>query len=201
MAKNTDIIDNQNKITKINAMQTTTFRYKLQYNNSFISTITILFVAFFISLWLLFFWSVIFTIIGFGGVIIFLIFWNMKIDGQFQIHSVETQRILESVDLEIKENIKSIHIGWNYAFVHHGKTLTLTPVADFSSERKVPDNTNQKVVFLELENGQNVVLIKELLPWQQTGNLPYIGNLVDTKTIDHLVYVKGSFKKLHQCFE
>ena len=70
------------------------------------------------------------------------------------------------------------------------------PVVSNDTSRPT-SNTNQCVALIKLKNGHHIVLIKELMPWQETQDLEYIGHLTDTLAIDHNLYIKGDFWKLN----
>ena len=61
------------------------FRYKSKYSNSFVSTLILFFVAFFAGLWLYFFVNPLLTLISFGFVVLYLVYWNFNTNGKLEI--------------------------------------------------------------------------------------------------------------------
>lgn len=181
-------------------MKTFKFRYKSKYDNSFVSTLILLFVTFFVGLWLYFFVNPLLTLIGFGLVILYLIYWNFNTDGKLKIQeNGGKQTISISGKIQLSASIEQIYFGWNYAFINHGKSISLNPLMPVVSDEtsRPTSNTNQCIALLKLKNGQHIVLIKELMPWQETRDLAYIGHLTDTLAIDFSIYIKGDFWKLN----
>lgn len=179
------------------------FRYKSKYDNSFVSTLILFFVTFFVGLWLFFFVNPLFTLIGFGFVVLYLIYWNFNTDGKLQIQENEGKQSIDiSGNIQLSAEIEKIYFGWNYAFVNHGKSMSLNPMMPVVSNdtSRPTSNTNQCIVLLKLKNGQHIILIKELLPWQETRDLAYIGHLTDTLETEHNLYIKGNFWRFRKSF-
>jgi hypothetical protein len=179
------------------------FRYKSKYDNSFVSTLILFFVTFFVGLWLYFFVNPLLTLIGFGLVILYLIYWNFNTDGKLKIQeNGGKQTISISGKIQLSAPIEKFYFGWNYAFINHGKSISLNPLMPVVSDdtSRPTSNTNQCIVLLKLKNGQHIVLIKELLPWQETRDLEYIGHLTDTLVTEHNLYIKGNFWRFRESF-
>ncbi len=177
-------------------MKSFKFRYKTKYSNSFLSTLVLLFVGFFVSLWLYFFINPQLTLILFGVIIVYLIYWNFRTEGKVIITINENTKFINIKGKVTEEyKIEEIYFGWNYAFVNHGKSINmLFPTMNLDKESSRPtSNTNQCIVLLKLKDGKNIVLIKELKPWSETRDLEYIGHLTDTLTIDYKFFINGSY--------
>lgn len=177
------------------------FKYKLNYGNSFVATLSLFFIAVFIGLWLFFFVNPFYTIALLVGVTLFLLYWNSKTDGKAELTKSQNQNHLKIDHLNLDVGIKNSYFGWNYAFVNHGKALSASPMIMSTQNNQKVDNTYQNIIFLELENGQNLIFIKELMPWQDPGKLPYIGELVNNKTIAHSIYIKRKYHQLKTFLE
>lgn len=130
-----------------------------------------------------------------GLVVAYIVYWNLKKDGQLSILFQEEKKELETFGkVELKEEIKAIYIGWSYAYHNPMQTLEvrvsgfLTPMS-YNKDKKTIQNTFQKIIIIQLKNGQNLALIKELLPWQETKDLQYIGHIVDKTAFDYQFYI------------
>jgi hypothetical protein len=182
-----------------------TSNYRLKYGQSFISSIMFFFVGLFFSFVIALLYSKIIGWILFGGILAYLWYWNSKKDGQFSILFQKEEKQLEMLGkVELNEAIKKIYIGWSYAYHNPMQGLKgqnshfFMPMNRNKNDERTMQNTFQKIIILQLKNGQNVALIKELLPWQETGDLYYIGQIAETITLNHELYIKGSFSDIQE---
>jgi len=178
--------------------------YKVKYDNSFLSSASLFFVAFFISLWLFFFLHP-FTAIALMSVMIgYLMWWHIKRDGTFELIIDEHGNELRTTgSLEIISNIKSIRWGWSYAFINPVKGLRAIAPFTFgmaSKNNRSIQNTDQRIFLIQLENGENIALVQECKPWEEVGDLQFLGTLMDNMQIDYKLFYTGSFEKLKAQF-
>lgn len=175
--------------------------YRLQYAQSFVSSTIVFFMSLFFSFVIALLYSKIIGWILFGTAVTYLFYWNLRKDGQLFIDIQSEKKQFEVLGkIKLKEEIKAIHIGWSYAYHNPIQSLQaqnshfLIPMN--KKDKRTIQNTFQKIIILELENGQKIALLKELLPWQETGDLKYIGHLADKMIFDHQFYIDSFPSKI-----
>ena len=175
--------------------------YRLQYAQSFVSSIIVLFMSSFFSFVIALLYSKIIGWVLFGTAVTYLLYWNSRKDGQLFLDIQEKKKQFEVLGkVKLKEDIKTIHIGWSYAYhnpIHSLQSQNSHFLIHMNKkDKRTIQNTFQKIIILELQNGQNLSLQKELLPWQETGDLGYIGHLADTITFDYQFYISSFPNKI-----
>ena len=85
--------------------------YRLQYAQSFVSSIIVLFMSSFFSFVIALLYSKIIGWVLFGTAVTYLLYWNSRKDGQLFLDIQEKKKQFEVLGkVKLKEDIKTIHI-------------------------------------------------------------------------------------------
>jgi hypothetical protein len=132
--------------------------------------------------------------------VLYILYWHLRREGTFLLTlNGEEQHISTSGTITLNHGIKKMYWGWDYAFINTEKGLSRRmPIFGFgtfgtSSDSRSLQNTDQKVLLLQLENDEYVVLLQECLPWEDVKDLNYIGELLEKVEVQHKMYLTGNF--------
>lgn len=179
--------------------------YKINYGNSFINSANIFFMAFFIGLWLFFFVHPWLAVGLMALAVLYIMYWHLRREGTFLLTlNGEEQHISTSGKIPLNHRIKKMYWGWDYAYINSEKALSRSmPVFGFgtfgnNSGSKSIQNTDQKILLLQLENDEYVALLQECLPWEDVKDLNHIGTFLQRIEVQHKMYLTGNFYRFQK---